>query len=357
MEEKRMEFTIKRGMVFYLEDQRSESVPKSKRPYMVLSNNKCNASASMVHVAPILIREYDPKKWYCVPFKSTCNRDAVVDISSIQLIDKALCTEAAYSEAVSNYTYSNQALLDAIKTAVKRQFGVDDDYYNDYRAAKTAATAIQQRQEMPSIHLTINLNGVPVNASVNAETVAETIPHEDVVIDEPITEIEEPVVEETEEQNSTKIAKAVKDVRKLFDTVEKEEQSENKLSKNYVLTEESAKVVENYIRKNHKCFGGDMCGSTIAAHFGLADSTINRRVKKMLGKSSRSYLAKKKKKSVRAHLPENLYNQFVKDYADYGCKYCIKTYAEYGFTKASQVYNLVKRIQARLENKEKAVVV
>lgn len=369
-------FTIKRGMVFFLDDAAkqepisctSDCTPKKKRPYLVLSNDKCNASSNLIHVAPILSRSYDPKRWYCVPFQSTCGRDSVVDVSAIMLIDKSLCTEVNYSAAVSQYT-QNQNLMNNIKTAIKRQFSIDDsDYYEDY-SAKAAVTAIQQRSEqpvVPNIHLTINLNGVPVGTTVSAEAVAD---NETTAVSEPV--IEEPVVSEhricetvehIENSDGRKIAKAVKEVKKLFDTANTDMNNTDDvvtLNKHYVLSDDSAKIVNDYILENHKCFGGSMTGSTIARHFNVADSTINRRVKKLLGQDARSYLTKrskkksKSKKSVRAHLPESLYEQFVKDYNDYGSKYCVKTYAKYGFYKASQIYNLVARIQEKLEIQKK----
>lgn len=360
-------FTVKRGMVFFIEDAakqepiscNSESAPKKRRPYIVLSNDKCNASSPLIHVAPILTREYDPKRWYCVPFKSTCNRDSVVDVSAIMLLDKSICNEVNYSEAISQYTYGNQILMDNVKTAIKRQFSVDDsDYYDNYTvaASKSAVSAINRKSESvaqqiaPSIHLTINLNGVPVGTTVSAEAVSEsTVP-----VDEPVVAVEEPV-KIVADQSTRKIVKAVKEVeRKLFNTVETNTDVSNelvKLSKNYILTDDSAKIVNDYILEHHKYFGGTMSGTAIAAHFNVAVSTINRRAKKLLGEVPRKYLVKNAKKgtkkSKRAHLPENLHAQFAKDYADYGSKYCIKTYAKYGFKSASQVYNLVARIEKK----------
>ena len=129
-------FEVKRGMVFFLtrpaEAQQpfpclSERIPEKKRPYIVLSNNKCCASSELINVAPIFTRDPSPDRFYNVPFKSCGNRNCVVDIANIILIPKTMCNEFTYSETITLYTIRNRNLFEGIAGAIIRQFALEED--------------------------------------------------------------------------------------------------------------------------------------------------------------------------------------------------------------------------------------
>lgn len=329
---------IKRGMCFYLDEpSKTEPVPctadvapQKKRPYMVLSNDKCNASSPLVHVAPILSRVYDPKRWYCVPFKSTNNRDVVVDISAIMLVDKTLLTEAAYTAAISFYTLTNKILMDNIRTAIKRQFALDDAVtrYDPYKIAdlETMSTTTRTGQDVPTIpeiHLTINLNGVPINATVpmnNSDVSVDVpaIPETELVIDTP--------------KPKKKIAKAVAGDTKKEVVQDTEIKTVRGKGKNF--TQEEKEYIRNYIKKNHRSFGGKMKLEDISTTLGISLSTVNRYAKT---------LKTPRKRAKKSALPKKLYEQFYEDYVRNGAKYVVEKYHKYGFKTVQQVYNVITR--------------
>ena len=330
---------IKRGMCFYLDEpSKTEPVPctadvapQKKRPYMVLSNDKCNASSQLVHVAPILSRVYDPKRWYCVPFKSTNNRDAVVDISAIMLVDKTLLTEAAYTAAISFYTLTNKILMDDIRTAIKRQFALDDagTRYDQYKIAdhETMSTTTKTSQvdapTIPEIHLTINLNGVPINTTVpmnNSDVAVDVpaIPETELVIDTP--------------KLKKKIARVVaEDIKKSVDN-DKVMKLNGGVGKKF--TEKEKEYINTYIKKNHRSFGGKMKPDDISTTLGISLSTVNRYARTLKAPRQRA------KKST---LPKKLYEQFYEDYVRNGAKYVVEKYHKYGFKTVQQVYNVITR--------------
>jgi mRNA-degrading endonuclease toxin of MazEF toxin-antitoxin module len=335
MEEKKMgEFIVKKGMVFYLDEY------GKKRPYLILSNDKCNATSSYVHAAPISVAEYDPKKWYCVPFKSTCGNTNVVNISNIRLVGKQHCNEESYTKAITMYTFNNKELFENISTAIKRQFDIDvEDSYSDYSIADNKIME-QPQMQMPSFNITINLNGVPMNASVESATVAEAESNKAEIV-------EEVKVEPETIHPERKIAKAVSEIDVTKNTEQKESCESivnEKLIKSQNFSKERREYIINFIIKNHKMFGGKMSVKEIAEELNTTYPTVKRYA---------DYVMQQKISSTnRVTLPESLDEELVKDYEKYGTKYVIKKYAQYGFSKRQQVYDAVRRRKALIEKKK-----
>lgn len=329
------EFIVKKGMVFYLDEY------GKKRPYLILSNDKCNASSSYVNAAPISVAEYDPKKWYCVPFKSTCGNTNVVNISNIRLVGKQLCNEESYTKAITLYTFNNKELFDNISTAIKRQFDIDvQDNYSDYSIAdnKIIDQTVQQPQiQMPSFNITINLNGVPVNASVESATVSEVKSNEDDIVEESSETV----------QTERRIAKSVSE-SDTYRQMQKKEVcvpfSNEKLFRSQNFSKERREYIINFILKNHKAFGGNMSVKDISEALNTTYSTVKRYADNIMQQKI-SYVN-------RVTLPESLDEELVRDYEEYGTKYVIKKYSKYGFSKNQQVYDAVRRRKALIDKKK-----
>ena len=335
-------FEIKRGMCFYLDEpSKTEPVPctsscspQKKRPYMVLSNDKCNASSNLVHVAPILTRTYDPKRWYCVPFKSMNNRDVVVDVSAIMLVDKTLLDEAAYTQGISFYTMNNEVLMKNIKTAIQRQFALDDftTRYDPYKVAEPVAPTVSNTQNtVPEIHLTINLNGVPINATVPMDNSIKV----------PVEVSVEPTIKEEEQKPQKKIAKAVTE-EVVPNTTIKSVRGQGKH-----FTQEEKEYIQNYILNNYKAFNGKMGLEEISATLGISLTTVNRYYKA---------LKTPRQRAKKSHLPKKQCEQFYQDYVKYGAKYVVEKYHKYGFKTIQQVYNTITRNKNIQKFKEKETV-
>lgn len=330
-------FEIKRGMCFYLDEpSKTEPVPctsscslQKKRPYIVLSNDKCNASSQLLHVAPILTRTYDPKRWYCVPFKSA-GRDVVVDVSAIMLVDKSLLTEAAYTQVISMYTKNNTALMDNIKTAIQRQFALDDvtTRYDSYKV--TEATT---QSTVPEIHLTINLNGVPINATVPMDNSSNV----------PVEVSVEPTIKEEEQKPQKKIARAVSGEIKRMVSNDKVMKLSGAVGKRF--TDKEQEYIRTYIKENYTGFGGKMTFDKISSNLGISLGTVSRYTNAIKGESTstKSTVSKRGKRGKRSSIPKRLCEQFYNDYKEHGVRYILEKYRYLGFKHDYQVYDAIRR--------------
>ena len=342
-----MAFEIKRGMCFFIEKpatsqpipNTSEFTPEKNRPYMVVSNNKCNASSSLIHVAPVIHREYNEKHWWNVPFKSTCNKPAVVNISEIMLIDKNLCTTQNYAMSLSDLTVNNTKLLSGIAVAIRRQFGLDNDStkYERYEIEEHEPIVCDDNNStdkeisMPTFNITINLNGLPIG--VNATT--DISVDKSSVVSSGSTDTDKPVVTK-ENTTEKKIAKAVPDV---------ETSPKKIMSKSGVhFSNEEKKRITEFIKKNYRAFGGNMTLNQIAESLGIGGSAAFRYVKAVSGVSKKS-----KTSAPRVNLPDSLNAQFMSDYVSHGTAYIIQKYSKYGFTNNEQVYRAVAQRKKMLK--------
>ena len=128
-------FQVKRGMVFFIDEPSSkQGVPcnngiKKSRPYIVISNNLCNAYSSLIHVAPLKTDhdvQKNSEKWYFIQYKGKYGNDYIIDISSIMLVDKIYCNSSSYSE--SNTRNITDEVMDQVDAGIIRQFELEKKY-------------------------------------------------------------------------------------------------------------------------------------------------------------------------------------------------------------------------------------
>ena len=308
--------SIRRGMVFFLEKpyEGNENFavldgPSKKRPYIVLSNDKCNDTASNIHVAPIFTAtDKSLEKWYRIPFRSTCERLCTVDIGSVMLVSRELFTEANYSPAISQYTINNTNLMNNIGRALIRQFGFEPSQFSNPYCNPNPEKSI-----IPTLNLVINVNGV-------------SVPTENITVEQvntvPTTE-SEPVTTNTD--------------------------------KNYYFAPKPQ--MTEFIHKNDVRYGGTMTAQEVAKELGVSVNALYYHYKKI---EKDSYAGSKKSKikkpvnSSRINLPKSEYKKFLEDREKCGTPKMIELYRKYGITTPKQVYNYVWRVRKYLtENVEK----
>lgn len=341
------DFKIKRGMVFYLERPAesqpvkcvSSFAPEKKRPYMVISNDKCNEYSQLLNIAPIYTREASSDRWYQVPFKSTCNRDCVVDVGAIMLVPKELLNENSYSAAVTQYTIANSVLLEAIGRAIHRQFDVSEDIHERIMTPTVQAIPSQ------GITLNININGTAVTPKVSAENNNVTIDF----VGSSVSNSENTVCNDkyitnsvsSIKENSGSIAKSVitKESKSSFRKL--------KLARYEPTSKKDRKYMEKVIRENYKLFGGTMSYQKIANELGVSLSTIQRIGSKLLATNKNKQQIKKSSKRNKYIMTRNEELEFVNDMKKHGAKWCLEKYKSFGFTKVSQVYRKERTIKER----------
>lgn len=126
-------FVVKRGMIFYMDvPSKDQPVPlprercvTKKRPYIILSNDACNANSDLVHAAPITTKAPAMMKWYLVPFRAKDSSFRWINISNTMLVPKSYCTVADYSESLSQVTFGNKELMDRLDYCIAKQFGFE----------------------------------------------------------------------------------------------------------------------------------------------------------------------------------------------------------------------------------------
>ena len=356
---------IKRGMVFFLEKPsttspippNSDTLYQKKRPYMVLSSNKCNEVSQLIHVAPIISREYDPKRWFCVPFKACGNKSEVVDIAQIMLIDKKICTKEAYSETFTRDIIDNETLFEGIKFALLKQMGFVDDY-----AHIVYKTQSDTKQDIPvqPINLVINLNGVPVNVEAsnedgktsvnlnyNKSSVDAIMPKHNIEAPKTI----EDVAEEPEHDKKIRTVQMVTDeevrlAKGITDDdprIVREEQTKSDITKQQFTHEEIEKI-KAYIRRFSKKFNGSMSASDLAEICGCSTQTIYRLTNIICNEELDT--------KTRSSLPKCMDEEFISDYEKFGTAYVLDKYKRFGFKHRTQVYAAIAT-RRKMKDKEK----
>ena len=324
-------FIIKRGMVFFLEKpyETNDSFkiscgPDKKRPYIVLSNDKCNETSPNIHVAPIFTAVEDsPEKWYRIPFKSTCGRNSVVDVASMMLVSRDLFTEANYSYAVTQYTISNHNLMQMIAKAIARQFSIEK--YGIPSPEPIIQTQAPMQMPIPTINLNINVNGFKTNPTdVTVEATYDT-PKVDVVA-------------------QTEVSK--KEIG----------QRAGKGSKGF----KSKPEVTEFVKNNLNIFGGDLTIYQVAEKLGITDNAVYYHINKIKGnqkpKDKDSVTVVKRGIKVRkdTKIPVSMFGKFLKDYENHTVPQMIEMYKKYGFTTPKSLYNYAWKLRKfYTETKEK----
>ena len=306
--------SIRRGMVFFLEKPYEgngnfavSDGPDKKRPYIVLSNDKCNDTSPNIHVAPIFTAtDKSLEKWYRIPFRGTCERLCTVDVASVMLVSRELFTEANYSPAISQYTINNTNLMNNIGRAIMRQFGFEPGQFSNSHWNTPV-----EKSMMPTLNLIINVNGV-------------TVPAENITV----------------EQKDTTPA------------TEPEPVTTNK-EKNYYFAPKPE--ITEFIHKNDVRYGGKMTAQEVAKELGVSVSALYYHYRKIEKDSYKGFKKNKPAKRVSTvKLPRSEYKKFMEDHEKCNTLKMIELYRKYGITTPKQVYNYVWRVRKYLtENVEK----
>lgn len=331
-------FTIKRGMVFYLERPAesqpirciSSFTPEKKRPYIVVSNDKCNEHSQLLNIAPIYTREANSDRWYQVPFKSTCNRDCVVDVGAIMLVPRELLNEASYSAAVTQYTIANSVLLDAIGRAIHRQFDVSEEIPE--RVVTPTVSAIPSQ----GITLNININGMSVTPKVSAEDNNITVDFTATPVKKQVVEvITEPVISKSIQLNTNKTP-----FRKL------------NLVRYSPIPNDTKEYIATIIKENYTDFGGNMTYQQIADNLGVSISTIQRiatkiKINKVIDRKNNEWKPGQTKFEMTIEEEKAL----LEDYRKHSVTWLFNKYKKYGFTDPKQIYGKIRGIKRRMKVK------
>lgn len=353
-ENQNQEFEIKRGMVFFFDATeyiKSEYIPTKVRAYLVLSNDMCNKSSAMIHVAPIITRSYENavKRWYTIPFKGADDRDCIVNIADIMLVPKTACNAANYSERISARTMYNRNLFELIGRAIARQFDIGTNVIRPETEALMRDYPVNNAPipVSPVINLNISINGVPVQATAK-QSDESTI---SVTAEPEITEVKAETVVAVEKEPEKKVSK----VAKAIDTVEKEPDGSIKkfnLKAFQSMTPAQRESLMDYISKNYRGFGGTMSYMAIAKVFGVSEPTVMKYAKQLLSEDQ-DVRESCDDKRVKFDLPKHLYEVFLKDYKKYSAKFCLEKYKKYGFEKVSQIRHKARSIQRVMETRKK----
>ena len=155
-------FQVKKGMAFFIDEPCSnQGVPcnngiRKSRPYLVVSNDLCNAYSNLIQVIP-LKTDHDVQahstKWYFIQYKGKYGSDYIADVSSIMLVDKIYCNQSSYSE--SNTRNITEEVMDRINDGIIRQFGLDTTYQRigtQTPEVSTPITAFNKVDVVESVH-------------------------------------------------------------------------------------------------------------------------------------------------------------------------------------------------------------
>lgn len=344
------QFEVRRGMVFFIDlskmgQIKSQHTPTKSRPYVVLSNDKCNENSAMVHVAPIYTRDYDEseRRWYNVPFKGADGRNCIIDVAAITLIPKTFLTSTNYSASITGKVRYNADLMHSVNSAIIRQFEVDSssvpvrdetlDLISKFPVFNQPVPQIQ----IPNITLNISVNGVPVsdqNVSITTST--------DNVSDK-ITENTQNTVKVKESEPKKKIAKAtpvVEDSTRFEKIALKPLQS---------MTDDQKKRLHDFILENYEKFGGNMSVAKLAKETGVSEPTIRKNITEI---DAYALSGKKPGRKSKFTLPPSMYKEFVEYYKANGIKKTLEKYRKFGFKVPDEVYHKMSSMKRYIERHE-----
>lgn len=351
------QFEIRRGMVFFIDLTKMTGIPKSEftptknRPYVVLSNDKCNENSGLIHVAPIYTRDYDEtgRMWYNIPFKGNDGRNSVIDIAQIQLIPKSFCTSTNYSGSLTSKVRFNKDLMDAVDSAILRQFDIGADriarpetreLMQTYPVMNYPVPQIQMPNiTLPSITLNISVNGVPVDnqdISVTAET------SEDVNAKTPISKKIE----------SKTVKRVAKKADKSVSTTTGFEKIELKPFQG--MTDDQRSRLYAFIKENYEKFGGNMSIASIARETGVSEPTVR---KSIIEIDENIFNEKRTGRKSKYSLPQSMYAEFLEFYKTYGIQETLRKYSKFGFKKQKDITDKLTSMKRYIKrHKEKVSV-
>ncbi len=361
------DFEIKRGMVFFLDVTKIQqnpcaSLPTKNRPYVVLSNDLCNQSSTMIHVAPIFTKSYEDsiKKWYLIPFKESDYRESAINISSIMLIPKMYCTSTNYSKSLTSLVRFNKNLFELIDSAICRQFAVNTDVIRpevketiqQYPVYNQPIPVIQNiptvpNITLPNITLNISVNGIPV--STDAVSVESTVADMNDTISD--AESIDNSTKETEQQIVLGVEKQEENTAST--KPEKKDYSDIKVNKfkrhGRSFSTKQINILKKFIIDNHRDFNGDMTYYRIGKIFGISLTAVQKYAEEAKADFDKSDNGKNVKHTGKqSMLPKELYSEFLDFYVNHTMEETLEKYAKYGYTKASQIKDKLYSIRKEL---------
>lgn len=383
-------FQVKRGMVFFIDEPSSkQGVPcnngiKKSRPYIVISNNLCNAYSQLIHVAPLKTDhdvQKNSEKWYFIQYKGKYGNDYIIDISSIMLVDKIYCNSSSYSE--SNTRNITDEIMDQVDAGIMRQFELDKKYqkidtqtvevkpvaeynkvesienvYDDVEDSAIVATVPEVTTETvtPIATITPNTQTIKIDGmeelvksfAVISQALAQYVGNQN---KEQSTENVEDVKSEPE-TNVSDVPKTGKP--KKFNRRTPFTHNERLAFLKDCETMKIAELVEKYSK-----YGIDTPKKACDARYKYAimeNKTIETKPNPTSTDNTSTHNSKseKKKHNMCVKFPNNdsMIRQAIAYYDAHSATEFIKKYKKYGFKTSKQVYNFITRNRKKFGKKE-----
>lgn len=383
-------FQVKRGMVFFIDEPSSkQGVPcnngiKKSRPYIVISNNLCNAYSQLIHVAPLKTDhdvQKNSEKWYFIQYKGKYGNDYIIDISSIMLVDKIYCNSSSYSE--SNTRNITDDIMDQVDAGIMRQFELEKKYqkidtqavevkpvaeynkvesienvYEDVEDSDTVETVPEVMEEVKAPTATI----APTTQTIKIDGMEELV-KSFAVISQALAQYvgnqnKEPSttnVEDVKSEPETDVSDVPKtDKPKKFNRRTPFTHNERLVFLKDCETMKTAELVEKYSK-----YGIDTPKKACDARYKYAIME-NKKVETKSKSESTDKAStqtpnpEKKKHNMCVKFPNNdsMIRQAIAYYDAHSSTEFIKKYKKYGFKTSKQVYNFVTRNRKKFGKKE-----
>ena len=193
-------FDIKQGMIFFVEDITSETsvvfkgeyTPKKRRPWVIVSNDKCNAYSHTLTGVPIFTR--DAATLPTQVFFNNKGRPSVIDCGNVTAIPKEMIDLRGYIGTVSAELFAK------IRTALNAQFETSYESDEITKVVNSSINTIVQSLDIKkfvmeqlcarlmgndsAINTSTPIDITPTNATLATEaTTAETNPPTDTSTD------------------------------------------------------------------------------------------------------------------------------------------------------------------------------
>lgn len=253
-------FRIKRGMVFFLnEPSRNVTVQTygctKNRPYVVISNNKCNDTSLYIHVAPMTTQEDEKGRYYKIPVELSDGRISYINISNLCLVEKRLCNMSTYDHSLTESVMNNPDVLEKVRLALIRHFDLEvvptpeEDF----------PPVVKQVAETVKFNLPISITvSIPVYNAVTVDMAS------------------------TESVEASRVTESVECEDSATPiTPPKEKKDSNQKTARQHFTESDKDSMMNYIKNNYTVFGGKKSAEEICKDLHICSSTLYRLVSKI----------------------------------------------------------------------------
>ena len=200
-------FDIKQGMIFFVEDITSETsvvfkgeyTPKKRRPWVIVSNDRCNAFSHTLTGVPIFTR--DAATLPTQVFFNNKGRPSVIDCGNVTAIPKEMIDLRGYIGTVS------AELFTKIRTALNAQFETSYESDEITKVVNSSINTIVQSLDIKKFvmeQLCAKLMGS--DSTVNIPTPTNNTPTDTT----PTTEVETTITETNQSTDtSTEVAEKV----------------------------------------------------------------------------------------------------------------------------------------------------